>query len=80
MSLAIRENRPVLSGLLMKKNKWSVKQERRFELFADGKMKYYKANEWAGTFQLTKTSKAIKISRFELEVKFGSAEKNLSLA
>jgi len=50
MSLAFRENRPILSGLLLKKNKWSVKQERRFELYADGKIKYYKASEWAGTF------------------------------
>ena len=80
MSLAFRENRAVLTGLLMKKNKWSVKQERRFELFADGNMKYYKANEWAGTFTLTKVSKARKISRFELEINFGAGQKNLLLA
>ena len=71
MSLAFRENRPILAGLLLKKNKWSVKQERRFELYADGKIKYYKASEWAGTFELTKVSKARKVSRFDLEVAFG---------
>lgn len=80
MSLAFRENRPILAGLLLKKNKWSVKQERRFELFADGKIKYYKSSEWAGSFELTKQSVARKISGFELEVEFVPGKKKLNLS
>ena len=52
MSMAIKKGQPILEGNLLKKNRWFMKQERRFMLFAAGEIKYYKGNEEKGTMIL----------------------------
>ena len=52
----------------MKKNKWFMKQERRFKLYATGQIKYYKGQEEKGELMLSQDSKARKISRYEVEL------------
>jgi hypothetical protein len=42
ISLALQAGSAVLEGLLMKKNKWMMKQERKFLLYADGRITYFK--------------------------------------
>ena len=68
MSIALTAGTPILEGLLIKKNKWRMKQERRFFLYADGRVTYFKDLEQKGTMNLTKDSKARKVNRYELEV------------
>ena len=68
MSLAIQNKQAVLEGLLLKKNKYFMKQERRFKLFATGEIKYYKGQEEKGCLMLSVDSKARKISRYEIEL------------
>lgn len=58
----------VLEGNLLKKNKWFMKQERRFKLYATGELKYYKGQEEKGCLVLTKDSMARKISKQEVEL------------
>ena len=45
MSFAIQSGKPLLEGLLLKKNKWRMKQERKFFVFGDGKITYFKELE-----------------------------------
>jgi len=58
----------VLVGKILKKNRWFMEQERRFELYANGDLKYYKGTEHKGTMVLTKRSKALKTGRTNFEV------------
>jgi hypothetical protein len=41
-SIALKKGTPVLEGLILKKNKWLMKQLRRFKLYANGDLKYFK--------------------------------------
>ena len=45
-----------------------MKQERRFFMYADGRISYFKDLELKGTMNLTKDSTARKVNRYELEV------------
>lgn len=54
MSLAIKKGSPILEGNLLKKNKWFMKQERRFKLYATGHIKYFKGTEEKGIMELQK--------------------------
>jgi hypothetical protein len=65
----------LLEGLLLKKNKWFMKQERLFRLFTTGHIKYFKGPEEKGTMILTKESKARKISKYEVEISLGKHHK-----
>jgi len=49
MSIALKKGTPLLEGILIKKNRWFMKQERRFKLFANGEIKYFKGQEEKGT-------------------------------
>ena len=66
---------PVLEGNLLKKNKWYMKQERRFKLYADGRITYFKETEKKGEINLTKDSRARKVSRYEVELSIPSAKR-----
>ena len=69
--MAQRKGECILEGMLLKKNQWFMKQERTFKLFPTGEIKYYKtdgAKEQCGTFNLTVSAKARKISRYEVEL------------
>ena len=61
----LQSDRPLLSGLLIKKNRYFMYQERRFELFIDGRIKYYHLGKEKGMLTLTKESKARKVGRRE---------------
>ena len=37
----VEPGKPILTGLLLKKNRFYMKQERRFELYMEGTIKYY---------------------------------------
>jgi len=43
--MALVSGTVVLEGMLLKKNKWYMKQERRFKLYANGQLKYFKDAE-----------------------------------
>ena len=45
-----------------------MKQERRFELYMDGTIKYFHNTEQKGTMELTGNSKARSLSRTEVEI------------
>ena len=64
---------------MLKKNRWMMKQERRFKLYATGEIKYFKELEQKGCMQLTKDSSARKISRTEIEVKLNAVHKTYVL-
>jgi hypothetical protein len=68
MSIAIKSGAPLLEGNLLKKNKWYMKQERRFKLYANGKIIYFKGQEEKGIMELSRVSKARKVSRSEVEL------------
>lgn len=68
LSTALVSGAVVLEGILLKKNKWYMKQERRFKLYANGQLKYFKDSEQKGTMELTKDSSCKKISRYEIEI------------
>ena len=70
---------PVLSGLLLKRNKYYVKQQRRFELFMDGTINYYKNLELRGSLFLIPGTKAIKIGRNECTLRIPGARKDYQL-
>lgn len=59
---------PVLTGSLLKKNKFYMKQERSFFLFPDGKLKYFDKADHKGTMQLSKASKARKVAKTDFEI------------
>jgi len=69
--MAAKQGKPILVGVLLKKNNWFMKQERIFELYASGEIKYFTNDpkrEPKGSFHLTKTSRAKKVSRHEVEL------------
>ena len=68
MSYAIKQGMPVLEGNLLKKNRFFMKQERRFKLYATGHLKYFSGQEEKGCLQLDETSVARKISKYEVEL------------
>ena len=72
-------NEPILKGQLLKKNKFFMKQERLFELFMDGTIKYFNGADQKGTMMLTRNSQARKISKTELEVSLPENRKNYYL-
>jgi hypothetical protein len=45
LTIARQKGAPVLEGNLLKKNKWFMKQERRFKLYATGVIKYFKGTD-----------------------------------
>ncbi len=69
----------MLEGLLLKKNKWFMKQERLFKLFTTGHLKYFKGSDEKGTMILTKESKARKISKYEVEIFLSKGHKSYVL-
>ena len=75
----IEDGKPMLSGILLKRNKWRMKQERTFHLYPSGEIKYFKDKEQKGTIKLTKGSKVFKISRSEIEVVLPQNNKNYVL-
>ena len=79
MSIALQAGTPVLVGNLLKKNKWFMKQEREFRLYADGRLEYYKETEKKGSMELTRDSKARKVSRYEVEVTLPARKKTYIL-
>jgi len=66
--MALVSGAVVLEGMLLKKNKWYMKQERRFKLYANGHLKYFKDAEQKGVMELSKDSSCKKISRYEIEI------------
>ena len=64
----IPDTEAVLTGILVKKNRYYMKQERRFELYKNGELKYFHNQEQKGVMKLSKGSKARKISRTEVEI------------
>jgi hypothetical protein len=42
LSFTLQTGSAVLEGILLKKNKWRMKQERRFFLYANGRVTYFK--------------------------------------
>lgn len=77
--MAKKKGDPILEGNLLKKNKWFMKQERRFKLFANGDIKYYKGQEEKGIMKLQKSSTARKISRYEVEITLHAGHKSYIL-
>ena len=47
---------PILVGQLVKQNRYSMKQERRFQLYTDGQIKYYHGDTQKGLLILTCSS------------------------
>ena len=62
----VEPGKPILTGLLLKKNRFFMKQERRFELYMDGTIKYFHNTEQKGTMQLSTDAKAKSLSRTEV--------------
>lgn len=56
-----------------------MKQERRFELYAEGEIKYYCNTEQKGVMNLTKNSQARLLNRTEAEVILPENSKNYIL-
>lgn len=71
--------KPILTGLLLKKNRFFMKQERRFELYMEGEIKYFHNAELKGTMKLTKGAKARMINRTEVEIVLPENDKNYML-
>jgi hypothetical protein len=40
-TMAAKKGQPILVGVLLKKNNWFMKQERIFELYPSGEVKYF---------------------------------------
>ena len=57
-----------MTGNILKKNRFFMQQERKFELYANGDLKYYHGVDLKGIMVLTKRSKARKTSRNEFEI------------
>jgi len=58
--LQVDPSEPVIAGVMLKKNKFFMKQERNFFLYLDGSIKYYKEEEQKGTMQLVPGKRAYK--------------------
>ena len=72
-------NEPILKGKLLKKNRFFMKQERLFELYVDGQIKYFNGTEQKGTMILTHDAGARKISKTDIEINLPQAKKNYNL-
>lgn len=75
----VEPGKPILTGLLLKKNRFFMKQERRFELYMDGVIKYFHNSAQKGTMDLTPDAKARSLSRTEVEIVLPSNNKNYVL-
>lgn len=71
--------KPVLTGLLLKKNRFYMKQERRFELYMEGYIKYFQNTEQKGEMALTPDARARALNRTEVEITLPSHKKNYLL-
>ena len=56
-----------------------MKQERRFELYMDGTIKYFQNTSMKGTMDLTADAKARALSRTEVEIVLPANDKNYVL-
>jgi hypothetical protein len=79
LSIALVSGVPILEGILLKKNKWYMKQERRFKLYANGQIKYFKDAEMKGCMELTKDARARKLNKYEVEVTLPKKDKTYTL-
>ena len=75
----VEPGKPILTGLLLKKNRFFMKQERRFELFMEGEIRYYHNTELKGTMQLTGDARARALNRTEVEIVLPANNKNYML-
>ena len=56
-----------------------MKQERRFKLYANGLIKYFEDHELKGQMELTKDAKALKVSKFEINISLPKNRKDYTL-
>lgn len=75
----VEPGKPILTGLLLKKNRFFMKQERRFELYMDGTIKYFHNTEQKGTMQLSVDAKAKSLSRTEVQINLPQNDKHYVL-
>ena len=75
----VEPGKPILTGLLLKKNRFFMKQERRFELFMEGEIRYYHNTELKGTMTLTGDARARALNRTEVEIVLPAHNKNYLL-
>lgn len=66
-------------GNILKKNRYFMQQERKFELYANGDLKYFHGIELKGIMVLTKRSKARKVSKTDFEIVLPDAGKTYKL-
>ena len=75
----VEPGKPILTGLLLKKNRFFMKQERRFELFLEGQIKYFHNTSQKGTMELTPEARARQLNRTEVEIVLPANNKNYLL-
>jgi len=56
-----------------------MKQERRFKLYANGQIKYFKDAELKGTMELTRDARCRKLNKYEIEITLPKRDKNYTL-
>jgi len=64
----VEAGKPILTGLLLKKNRFWLKQERRFELYMEGFIRYFENTKQKGEMQLTPDARAVMLSRTDCEI------------
>ena len=62
------DGKPILIGKILKKNKFFMQQERKFELYPNGDLKYFNGIQQKGMMQLTKKSKVRKTGKIDFEI------------
>uniref|UniRef100_A0A7S3HVN4 Uncharacterized protein n=1 Tax=Favella ehrenbergii TaxID=182087 RepID=A0A7S3HVN4_9SPIT len=75
----VEPGKPILTGLLLKKNRFWIKQERRFELYMEGFIRYFENTKVKGEMKLTPGAKAVHLSRTEVEITLPENKKNYLL-
>ena len=75
----VEPGKPILTGLLLKKNRFYMKQERRFELFMEGYIRYFHNTEMKGEMSLTPDARARSLNRTEVEITLPANKKNYLL-
>ncbi len=75
----VEPGKPILTGLLLKKNRFFMKQERRFELYMEGEIRYFHNTDLKGTMKLTGDARARALSRTEVEIVLPLHNKNYLL-
>jgi len=70
---------PVLIGNMLKKNRYFMQQERKFELYANGEIKYFHGTEQKGMMVLCNKSRARKVSKASFEIMLPDAGKTYIL-